>query len=97
MARGCADWCLNYIIGNPVYDRYWKNGVNDDWMFRTYLKEFHKDCTALNINPNLVNHVDYLIGGGTGASKRKEHCVAQYWEDDSIVKELEEKLNGRTR
>lgn len=94
-ARNCADWVFNYIIGNPVYERYWKNGVNDDWMFRSYLKEFHPDCVALNIMPNLVDHIDYLIGGGTGKGQRKEPCRAQYWKDEDIVKELEERINGR--
>lgn len=94
-AKECAHWVFEYIIGNPVYEKYWKKGVNDDWMFRAYLKEFHKNCTALNIMPNLVDHIDHLIGGGTGASKRKEPCRAQYWADPEIVERLEESINGR--
>jgi hypothetical protein len=93
-ARECGQWIKKYIIGNPVYRRYWEKGVNDDWAFRTYLKEFHRDCEALNITPNLVDHIDYLIGGGSGAKSRKEPCRAQYWEDDDLVEELKEKLNG---
>ena len=96
IARGCAEWVDNYIIGNPVYEKYWKNGVNDDWMFRSYLKEFYPDCVALNIMPNLVDHVDFLLGGGT-KSKRKEPCRAQYWKDQEIVKRLEVSINGRTK
>lgn len=96
-ARKCAEWAFNSIIGNPVYERYWKNGVNDDWMFRQYLKEFHKDVCAINLAPNLVDHVDYLIGGGTGKKPRKEPCRAQYWKDEDIVKELEVSINGRQR
>jgi hypothetical protein len=87
-ARWCADWVLKYIIGNPVYRQYWEKGVNDDWAFRQYLKEFQKDCVALNIMPNLVDHVDYLLGGGSGGT-RKDSCRSQYWEDDDLVEELE--------
>ena len=94
-ARECAEWVLKYIIGNPVYRQYWEKGVNDDWAFRQYLKEFQSDCVALNIVPNLVDHVDYLLGGGSGG-KRKEEVRAQYWVDDDIIKELEEKINGRS-
>lgn len=94
-ARDCSKWVLNYIIGNPVYEKYWKNGVNDDWAFRTYLKEFHHDCVALNIMPNLVDHIDYLIGGGTGKKPRQKPCRAQYWADEDVVKRLEESINGR--
>ena len=92
-AQECADWVLNHIVGNPVYERYWKKGANDDWAFRTYLKEFHKDCVALNIMPNLVDHVDYLLGGGTGG-QRSRPVRSQYWDSDECVKLLEEKINA---
>lgn len=92
-ARECSEWVLKYIIGNPVYKRYWEAGRNDDWAFRTYLKEFHKDCVALNIMPCLVDHVDYLLGGGSGGTRKKQ-CRAQYWQDADLVKELEDKING---
>lgn len=95
-ARDCADWAVHYMIGNPVYRKYWENGVNDDWMFRTWLKEFHPDCVALNIAPNLVDHVDWFIGGSSG-SKRKEPCRAQYWNGADEIKRLEEWLNGRKK
>ena len=90
-ARECAEWVTKYIIGNPVYRHYWEKGRNDDWAFRAYLKEFHRDCTALNIVPNLVDHIDYLLGGGSGG-KRKEQVRAQYWTDDDLVTQLEESL-----
>lgn len=93
-ARECSEWVLKYIIGNPVYKQYWETGRNDDWAFRTYLSTFHKDCVALNIMPCLVDHVDYLLGGGSGGTRKKQ-CRAQYWEDDDIIKELEVKINGR--
>ena len=90
-ARECSNWVTNYIIGNPVYKQYWKDGKNDDWAFRTYLRSFHKDDLALNIAPNLIDHVDYLLGGGTGG-KRTEECRAQYFRDLDIVEELEKKV-----
>ena len=92
-ARDCAEWVNNYIIGNPIYRAYWEKGVNDDWAFRTYLKEFHRADKALNIVPNLVTHIDYLIGGGSGnKGKRKQPVTAQYWDDDDLVEELKRKL-----
>ena len=94
-ARACANWVNQYIIGNPVYERYWGKGVNDDWAFRTWLKEFHPDDCAINLAPNLVDHVDYLLGGGTGKGKRDKPCRAQYWKDFDIVERLEEQINGR--
>ena len=91
-ARESAIWINEYIIGNPIYQRYWENGVNDDWAFRLWLKEFHKDDRAINLAPNLVDHVDYLVGGGTGKKFREKPVRAQYWEDFDIIADLEQKI-----
>lgn len=91
-ARESALWVNEYIIGNPVYERYWSKGANDDWAFRLWLKEFHRNDRALNINPNLVDHVDYLVGGGTGVKPRQFQVRAQYWEDNDVVAALEQKI-----
>jgi hypothetical protein len=93
----CADWITTYIIGNPVYEKYWKDGVNDDWAFRLYLKEFQKDCTAINMVPCLVNHIDYLIGGGSGKKVREHPVTAQYWDEDYLVEELKCQIENRLR
>lgn len=92
-ARECSYWVNKFIIGNPVYRDFWKDGKNDDWAFRAYMREFHRNDIALNIAPNLVDHVDYLLGGGSGGT-RKFDVRAQYWIDDDIVKELEDSING---
>ena len=88
-ARDCADWVSKYIIGNPIYKDFWGKGVNDDWAFRTYLKEFYTYVHAINIAPNLVDHVDYLVGGGTGVKPREEPVRSQYWKDFDLIKKLE--------
>lgn len=94
-AQACSKWVMKYVIGNPVYRRYWEAGVNDDWAFRAYIRDYHKNDHAINLAPNLVDHVDYLLGGGTGVKPRKKPCRAQYWEDDDVVRELEDAINGR--
>lgn len=91
-ALECSEWVLKYIIGNPVYHKYWENGQNDDWAFRAYMRSFHKDDLVLNLAPNLVDHVDYLLGGTSQKNSRKKWCRAQYWTDIDLVKELEESI-----
>lgn len=93
-ARDCSEWVTKYIIGNPVYKRYWEKGVNDDWSFRAYLKEKHKEDYAINLAPNLVDHVDYLLGGGTGKSEREKPVRSQYWVDKDVIRELEKAILG---
>lgn len=95
-ARDCADWVTKYIIGNPVYRDFWEKGKNDDWAFRQYLKEFYTYVHAINIAPNLVDHVDYLVGGGTGDKPREKPVRAQYWNDYDIIANLEQKIKKST-
>lgn len=90
-ARKCSAWVLDYIIGNPVYRKYWEKGANDDWAFRQWLKTFQPNCVALNIMPCLVDHIDWLIGGGSGG-QRKHPVRAQYWKDNDLVEELKNAL-----
>ena len=91
-ARHSSEWISKSIIGNPVYKHLWEKGKNDDALFRMYLKNFHKNEPALNIAPNLVDHVDYLLGGGSGGIRKRE-VRAQYWKDYDVVKELEDALD----
>ena len=93
-ARECAEWVPKYIIGNPVYERYWKQRCNDDWCFRAWLKQAYPDCRGLNITPCLVNHIDYLIGGRSMLQERKHPVTAQYWTDDDLVEELKNVLGN---
>lgn len=95
-ARDCAEWVTKYIIGNPVYKDFWEGGANDDWAFRLYLKEFYTFVHAMNIAPNLVDHIDFLVGGGTGKKTRDKQVRAQYWKDPTIVEKLAEKITNRT-
>lgn len=87
-ARECSEWVDQEIIGNEVYEKYWKDGKNDDWCFRQYLNLYHKNDTAINLAPNLVDHIDYLLGGGSGGPRKRE-VRAKYFSDIELVKELE--------
>ena len=91
MARDCAKWVDKCIIGNPVYKQYWESGRNDDWAFRSYVFSHYKNGVATNLAPNLVDHVDYLLGGGSGG-KRPVEVRAQYFVDQDLVKDLEKKI-----
>ena len=72
---GCAKWVLNEIIGNPVYTEWWEKGVNDDMLFRKYIWQSYPNEIAMNLNPNIVDHIDYLIGGTVNSSKRTKQII----------------------
>lgn len=87
-------WGEKYIVGNPVYRAYWENGANDDWIFRQYLKSSDMKESVLNLAPNLVQHIDYLLGGSM-VCNRANRLYSQYWEYDDLTKEIEKNLCSR--
>lgn len=94
IARGCADWVLKYMIGNPVYKDWWEGGVNDDMLFRQYVWQNYSFERVRNLEPNIVDHIDYLIGGTVNSSKRGVVVRSTHWEDEYLVDELAKKLEG---
>lgn len=92
LARQCAIWVARDIIGNPVYREYWEKGVNDDWMFRMFINSHYKDMTTINLKPNIVDHIDYLIGGTVNSNARTTEIRSKLWEDEYLVQELERRL-----
>ena len=96
IARECSEWTFTYMIGNLVYEDFWKGGVNDDWMFRRYIESYYKDMKALNLAPNIVDHIDYLIGGTVNSNNRTLTQIrSQIWKDEALVDALAEKLKQR--
>lgn len=95
IAKECAEWIDTYMIGNPVYRDYWKDGVNDDWMFRQFINTKYPHILAINLKPNIVDHIDYLIGGTVNSNKRTTQIRAKYWEDEQLVHELASRLKEK--
>ena len=96
IAIKCSKWVLTYMIGNPIYKNWWEQGVNDDLLFRQFVWENYPNRTVLNLNPNLVDHIDYLIGGTVNSNSRITEIRARYFKDEYLVDELKEKLRGQS-
>lgn len=98
IASNCGNWVLKYMVNNPVYKEWTEKGVNDDLLFRQYVLEKHKDMEVLNIAPNLIDHIDYLIGGTVNSNARQVVKIRSVlWEDEYLVRELEQKLKTDNR
>ena len=95
VARECAQWFYQVASKDPRYEIWIASKKYDDYFFREFLKERHPDKKAINLKPNLVDHIDWLIGGTTthGIS-RGEQLRSCYFEDVELVDELEEKIKG---
>lgn len=76
---------------HPLKIRYNKNRY-DDYFFYKFLQKVYPKDFICNQKPNLVDHIDYLIGGSTGI--RKNQIRALYYEDGYKIKELERSLKN---
>lgn len=72
-----------------------KLNKGDDTLFREYFLEKHGRETAVNLAPNIVNHIDYMIGGPVTNQWRGFIAGSDIWEDSTILYELRQKLKER--
>lgn len=99
LAGECAKWF--YEDASKRTSAKYRNRVlrnkHDDDFFQFFLLEKHPDMFITNLKPNIVDHIDYMIGGSlvNDERKRKINRVA-YWEDEDLIKELEEDLKNYT-
>jgi len=69
---------------------------HDDWFFRQFMQERHPDDLVVNEMPNLVDHIDFLIGGTViNPLRRIQVNRAEFFPDGYLVEELERKLKER--
>lgn len=91
IAKECAEWYYSELKRNATdikfYDRINKH---DDLIFRAFITFYYPDLKVLLVKPNLVNHIDYLIGGTVVNFQRPEQkIVSAHWNDDELIKNLE--------
>ncbi|MBR4743552.1 MAG: hypothetical protein IK082_05090 [Oscillospiraceae bacterium] len=81
--------------GMYKYQSQYIDKKHDDWFFSKFCED-RKDLRVLNLKPNLVDHVDYLIGGTLiNQARLLQVNRAAYFEDGDLVDELERKLNSQ--
>ena len=95
-ARECASWVYSGIwekestlIELPVL---YKLGKGDDTFFHEYMICRHSHETALNLKPNLVEHIDWLIGGSALQQWRDYIARAEFFEDQDLIEELAQRI-----
>ncbi len=89
-----AEWFVKYVQNNVIYTQIVHSKKHDDMMFRMYLESTYKedDLKITNLNPNLVEHVDWLIGGSVTNKARGKKVMALYFNEPELVEELKECL-----
>ena len=88
--KGFNEW-VESVREKAPYRKKYITGRYDDYFFYKYLETEFKNDTMINLKPNLVDHIDYLIGYTTG-KRRKVQVRAEYFKDLDLVKELERSI-----
>lgn len=98
-ARECAEWFYEDVVPNNRHGEFTAEGKHDDALFRLFLVERHPNEVTNNLLINIVDHVDYLIGGSLVNKQRDGIRRAYRFEDKEVVDHLKERLenNGRNR
>lgn len=93
IAKDCADWFFTDAIYN--YPNEVASKKYADTMFREFIQKRYPDIRVFNANPNLVDHVDYLIGGSLVNPNRDIKQVrAYYWKEQSVIQQLQQALQN---
>ena len=89
-----VNWIYDQAVqDNKLYEIY-KRGKDDDLLFRQFLMRKHSRQRLVNLNPNIVQHVDWLIGGSQVNQSRSGYRRSFYWGENDVVEELEERLRN---
>lgn len=85
---------------NLWQSKYFKPCVHknnaDDLVFREWLYDNYPDLQELNLAPNLVNHIDYLIDGSVVNSWRKTDTTSMFWNEDDTIENLKKALENKS-
>ena len=89
-----VEWQNPHLWRNPYFREYVMLNRGDDLVFRHFTEYYYPNMTVLNLAPNLVEHVDYLLGGSVVNSTRKMDTRSAFWEEHDRIEKLEKLLRG---
>lgn len=95
--KDILDEFLLWIDTEANYDETYSSWIRlnkyDDSLFKHFMLEKHHDMQVYNMAPNIINHIDYLLGGSVTNSSRKKDASSLFWNEaerlEKLVKEIE--------
>lgn len=96
LAGECSKWFFDEAVNWPRYTMWVAERKHDDSFWRDFILERHGDLWVTNLSPNIVDHIDYLMGGTTinrlrSAKINRSACFP----DEDLVEALAEQLKNR--
>lgn len=98
LAKECATWFdkSEGHFNDSRLEFLYREGKGDDSFFSAFLEEKYRYVAPVfNCNPNLVQHVDDMLGGSLVNPERKETIRSKYWVEQGETEELMRFLDRR--
>lgn len=92
IARGCAEYYRRVIVPDPQYSGWISAKRYDDTIFSVYMSFMQSREKVLNLVPNVVAHIDYLIGG-TVCNAATKTVPETYFDEPERIEELKAMLS----
>lgn len=95
LLKSFVKW-VNLPSTQNKYRTYIEAGKFDDTLFRAYVTTTYKDKIVRNICPNIVDNVDYLLGGSLiNYMRDKEINInSLYFNEKNLVEELKHSIEN---
>lgn len=88
VVKGFVKWVRSQRIQNK-YRVYIEENKFVDTLFRVYMLEVHPYKLVHNLYPNIVDNVDYLLGGSIINYQRDKLPISLYFLERNLVEELQ--------
>lgn len=95
IAGECAEWFFTDAAYRDTYKEAVSRNKMDDSLFYDFITEWHLGDTVLNLEPSLVDHIDFLLGGSVINRERNGAARGDRWKDEESFEKLKEKLARR--
>ena len=96
IAGECAEWFFADAAYRDEYQHWIQKRKGDDTVFFDFFMENYADkMFVVGLNPCIVDHIDYLIGGSVVNKDRGAQTRALFWDDHGEIDALKYKLAHR--
>lgn len=85
------DW-LKTSVTQTKYKAYIEANKFDDTLFRIFMLSHYADMIVHNLYPNIVDNVDYLLGGSLINYQRTDSPNSLYFVEPELIEELKRKM-----
>lgn len=95
LAHEFIHWFYTKAVNVPRYRNWIDQNKFDDEFFMRFIQEVYPNMEMLNLSPNLVDHVDYLVGGSIVNTIRTEDRRALFWNEEDVIRKLKYQLTNK--